>query len=285
MYTAFGKNLGPLLTKRICIVGEDMGTSSLDIYHIKKGAGIDIERPRSNNGASGYYTALTVFITAEKLADNVGFKLRGSRVAIDGLGKVGTWVAKFFSDAGANIVGISTINGGVYNPRGIAVVQFLELKRKLGDDAVNFYPGAETIPKESLLALDVDILVPCAGPYTITKENIPQLKAKMVVSGANISATAEAESLMFERGIHYIPGFVSSSGGILYYAIAEHGFGQTNIERIMKNGFGKQVSRLIERSREENVSLSQKAREIAERNLKKLEQLTVSKRKRKYLNY
>ena len=279
-FTAFGKNLGPLLTKGIYFTGEDMGTCSHDVYHMLRGAGKDIQV----KSLSGYYTALMVFITAEKLSNSLGFRLSGSRVAIEGLGKVGTCVAKVFSDAGANIVGISSIKGGIYNPEGIDIVRLIQLKREAGNEVVNCYPDAETIPKESLLALDVDILVPCAGePCPITKDNVCQLKAKMVIPGANLVATAEAESLMFERGIHYVPCFVSSSGGILAYFLLAQGFSETHVQTLMKNGFGKKISHLIEISRKERISLSQKAREIAERNLKRSEQWTRLKRKEKLL--
>jgi len=109
---AFGKNLGSLLAKGIYIAGEDMGTSSLDLYHIKKGAGMDIPRPKSQNSIPGYFTALLAFVTSEKLADNLGLKLSGCSVAIEGLGKVGMPTARLFYDAGATIVGVSTIRGG-----------------------------------------------------------------------------------------------------------------------------------------------------------------------------
>ncbi|MDQ7786447.1 MAG: Glu/Leu/Phe/Val dehydrogenase dimerization domain-containing protein [Thermodesulfovibrionales bacterium] len=279
IFTAFGKQLGPVLIKRMYIPGEDMGTSSLDIYHMKKGAGIDITKPASNNSASGYFTAVTVLISVECLTKSMSFNLSGARVAIDGFGKVGTCVAQLFADAGAKIVGISTIKGGLYNPDGIDIGRFLELKRESGDDAVNFYSHADAIKKESLLALDADIFVPCAGPYTITKENVSQIKSKVVVPGANLAASAEAESIMHERGIHYMPSFVSSCGGILVYALIEQGFSGAGAEKIMKNGFGSNISRLIERSSTENVSLSHKAREIAQRNLSRLEQFAGSDRK------
>ena len=282
-FTSFGRNLGPLLTKEIFIAGQDMGTSALDLYHIHKGAGRDIERPGSNNGISGYYTALTVFISAEKLADSLGLKLADARVAIEGLGKVGMVAAKLFSDAGADIVGVSTIRGCIYNPEGLDIDKLIELQREAGDEAVNLYPDAETIPKESLLALDVDILVPCAGPDTITKDNVWKLKAKMVISGANIAATAEGESLMSERGIHSLPGYVSNSGGILYYALREHGFRGTDVARIMKRGFGNKISHLIKISKKERVSLNHMAGKIAKRNLNRLEQATGPKRKEKLL--
>lgn len=280
IFTAFGKNLGPLLTKGIYFTGEDMGTYSHDVYHILKGAGKDIQV----KSLSGYHTALTVFITAERLSNSLGLKLSGSRVVIEGLGKVGTCAAKVFSDAGARIVGISSIKGGIYNPEGIDIVRLIQLKKEAGDEAVNCYPDAETIPKESLLALDADILVPCAGePYPITKDNVCQLKAKMVIPGANLVATAEAEATMFERGIHYVPCFVSSSGCVLACFLLAQGFSEAHVQTLMKNGFGKKISHLIEISRKERISLSQKAREIAGRNLKRSEQWVRLKRKGKLL--
>lgn len=267
LFTAFGKNLGPIITKRIYIPGEDMGTNAIDIYHIKKGAGLVIERPSSKGSDSGYFTALTVFICTERLAQSTGLDLSKAKVAIDGFGKVGASVAQLFDNAGARIVGVSTLRGALYRPRGIEIRRLMELKNTSGDDAVNLYPDAADSQKESLLSSDADVFIPCAGPFTITQENVSQLKAKIVVPGANLAATEEAESMMHERGIHYMPPFVSSCGGILLYALQEHGFWGTAVERIMKTGLGDKISRLIQLARKENISVSRKARGIAEMNL------------------
>jgi glutamate dehydrogenase (NAD(P)+) len=137
IFTAFGKNLDPLLAKNDCSVGEDMGTYSHDIYHIKRGAGIDIQRPTSNNGISAYYTAITAFVAAEKLVNSLGSELSGSRVAIEGLGKLGRGAAELFSDAGVNIVGVSTIKGGIDNTEGLDIVRLIALQREAGDEAAN----------------------------------------------------------------------------------------------------------------------------------------------------
>ena len=273
LFTAFGKNVGPVLTKRIYIPGEDMGTSSIDIYHMKKGAGLNIEKPSSQNSTSGYHTALTVFLSAQKLAKVTGLKLSGARVAIDGFGKVGASVAQLLDNAGAKIVSVSTLKGALYNPGGIDIRRLMELKSESGDNAVNLYPNPEAIKNERVLSLDADIFIPCAGPYTITQENVSQLKAKIVVPGANLAATAEAETMMHELGIHYMPSFVSSCGGILFYALHEHGFWGTDVERIMKTGMGEKITRLIQLARKKNISISRKAREIAGNNLENLERV------------
>ena len=269
LFTAFGKSLGPLLTKGIYCAGEDMGITSIDLYHIKKGAGIKVNQPKTITGISGYYTGLSVYICAEQLASSLGMDIKEARVAIEGFGKVGASAAKLFDDAGAKVVAVSTIKGGIYNPQGLNINKMIAITKDKGDDVVNVYSDAECIPKESLLSIDVDILIPSAGPYTITERNLPQLKSKMVVPGANIPATAVAESLMYEKGIYYMPSFVSNGGAILAYALIEHGFRGFDLETIMKKGFGKKISELIEISQRESLSLCQKAREIAEKNMDK----------------
>ncbi|MCP5007382.1 MAG: hypothetical protein GY941_26105 [Planctomycetes bacterium] len=149
IFNAFGKNLGPILTNAIFMAGQDMGTSALDIWNIKNGAGIETKMPSTHSEMSGHYTALTVFISVEKLANSLGLKLSGAKVAIEGLGKVGTTVLKLFSDAGAKIVGVSTVKGCVYNPDGLDAARLIELKKEVGGEVVNLYSGAEIIPKEN----------------------------------------------------------------------------------------------------------------------------------------
>ena len=266
-FTAFGRSISPLLKKGLYCAGEDLGVNSVDIYHIKKGAGVKTHIPSTSKGISGYYTGLSVYICTEQLLNSLGMEIKGARVAIEGFGKVGTSAARLFYNAGAKVVAVSTVKGGIYNPQGLDIDKIVAIAEARGDDVVKEYTEAEQISSDGLLDIDIDVLAPCAGPYSITKENLHRLKAKMVVPGANIPVTSEAELLLYERGIHCMPAFVSSCGGILAYALIEHGFHGVELDSIMREGFGKRVCRLIEKAQKESLSLLQAARETAERSI------------------
>lgn len=266
-FTAFGRSISPLLKKGIYCAGEDLGVNSVDLYHIKKGAGLKANMPGASKGISGYYTGLSVYICTEKLLNSIGMELKGARVAIEGFGKVGASAASLFYEAGAKVVAVSTIKGGIYNPHGLDIDKILAIAEARGDDVVKEYPEAEPLSSDELSGLDVDVLVPCAGPYSITVHNLSRIKARIVVPGANIPVTSEAEPLLHEKGIYYMPSFVASGGGILAYALIEHGFHGLELDRIMREGFGERVNRLIEKAQQESLSLSQVARKIAERSI------------------
>jgi glutamate dehydrogenase/leucine dehydrogenase len=268
----FGKSLGPLLLSGIYRPGTDMGTSPEDLYYIWRGAGRKVRPEVFQNTESGYYAALTVFITAEKLIDYLGLSLPNCSVAIEGFGKLGLSVARLFSDACAKIVAISTIEGAIYNPEGLNISKLITLKNKFNDKVIANYRDAEMITKEELLTLDVDVLIPCAGPDTLNLANIPHLKAKIIVPGANIAATGEAENLMFERGIHYVPGFVSNCGEILKHFLLAQGLGEKDIQKMIKERFGRKISNLLEISYKRGIPLGRIARKISWQRVKNMEE-------------
>ena len=65
-----------------------------------------------------------------------------------------------------------------------------------------------------MLALDVDILVPSALEGVINKNNVADIKAKLIVEMANGPITAEADKLLNDRGIIIVPDVYANSGGV-----------------------------------------------------------------------
>lgn len=267
----FGRNLGPLIRGGVFAPGEDMGTSYEDLLLLKQAAGLGVKSKVEEGKRSAYFTSLTVFVAAERLANGLGLKLADCSVAIEGFGKVGSAVAELFSEVGAKIVAISTVDGGLYNLKGLDVKELIMLKEKVGDGVVKNYTKGEAIEKEKLLALDVDILIPCAGAWTINSRNVNELKAKMVVPGANIPVTADAEQTMFKMGIRYLPDFVCNCGGILGLNLEWRGFNEQDIKRIIHQEFHGKVSRIIEFAQRRDLCPADVARDISNRNVRKME--------------
>jgi len=138
---------------------------------------------------------------------------RELRVAVQGLGNVGSWTARFLDEFGARVVAVSDIAGGVYNKDGLPVE---DICARVTDGAqVPDCPYGDRITNEELLALDVDILVPAATGHVITGEVAGKVRAKMIVEGANGPTTSEGDDVLDERGIVVVPDILANSGGVI----------------------------------------------------------------------
>ncbi|MEX1386981.1 Glu/Leu/Phe/Val dehydrogenase [Hydrogenibacillus schlegelii] len=156
-------------------------------------------------------TARGVTIMIREAAKKVGIPLEGARVVIQGFGNAGSYLAKFMHDAGAKVIGISDVYGGLYDPAGLDIDRLLELRDSFGTVTRHF---KETIPNKALLELPCDILVPAAVENQITSENAPNIKAKIIVEAANGPTTREATRILTERGVFIVPDILASAGGV-----------------------------------------------------------------------
>jgi len=265
---AFGRSLGPLLRTEIYVAGEDLGISPEDLNIIREGAGLPKVTTRTD---SPYYTALTVVEAMRQVLKTRGSSLTDSTVAIEGFGRVGSSVAVLLAGHGARIVAVSTREGAIYNPKGLDVEQLIALRNLHGDHFVTEHKAAEKLGLADLLLLDVDVLVPCARPWTISAANAAQVRAKAIVPGANIPVTPSAEQVLFDRGILYLPDFVANCGGVLAASLAASGFHHEDIESIIHREFALAVSCVLQKAKMRSVTPSDVAKEIAWRNFHQTE--------------
>ncbi len=135
-----------------------------------------------------------------------------TKIAVQGFGNVGSWTCRFLSEAGAKIVAVTDITGGVYNEHGIDIQGLSEYHRERGT-VVGY--RSEPITNEELLASDVDILIPAACGHVITEENADDVRAKMIVEGANAPTTREADEILKGKGIPVLPDILANSGGVI----------------------------------------------------------------------
>lgn len=114
-------------------------------------------------------------------------------------------------DAGAKVVGVSDVYGGVYDPKGLDINYLLDRRDSFGTFSKLF---TNTITNQELLELDCDILVPAAISNQITAKNAQNIKASIVVEAANGPTTLEATKVLTKRGVLLVPDILASSGGV-----------------------------------------------------------------------
>jgi glutamate dehydrogenase len=171
-------------------------------------------KPIVLGGSRGRETATArgvVIMIHEALALR-GIELNKARIVIQGFGNAGSYLAKFMHEAGARVIGISDVNGALYNEDGLDIPYLLDRRDSFGN-VTNLFPS--TISNTDLLELDCDVLVPAAIENQITEENAPRIKATIVVEAANGPTTLEATRILTERGILLVPDVLASAGGVI----------------------------------------------------------------------
>ncbi|MBY6052448.1 Glu/Leu/Phe/Val dehydrogenase [Cytobacillus firmus] len=156
-------------------------------------------------------TAQGVVICIEEAAKKRGISIEGARVAVQGFGNAGSFLAKFMHDAGAKVVAISDAYGALYDPNGLDIDYLLDRRDSFGTVTTLF---DNTLTNEELLELDCDILVPAAVSNQITAANAHNIKATIIVEAANGPTTLEATKILSDRGILLVPDVLASSGGV-----------------------------------------------------------------------
>jgi glutamate dehydrogenase len=170
-------------------------------------------KPLVLGGSHGRETATAqgVTICINEAVKKKGKDLKGARVVIQGFGNAGSYLAKFMHDAGAKVVAVSDVYGGVYDPDGLDINYLLDRRDSFGTFSQLFN---DTISNKELLELDCDILVPAAISNQITEENAANIKASIIVEAANGPTTLEATKILTERGILLVPDILASAGGV-----------------------------------------------------------------------
>jgi glutamate dehydrogenase (NAD(P)+) len=139
--------------------------------------------------------------------------INGLRVAVQGFGNVGSFLAKFLAAEGATVIAVSDSTSGIHNPNGIDIESAIAHKQETGRLAG--FLDTEEITNEELLLLDCDVLAPCALEQVITTENADKVKAKIVCEGANGPTTPAADEILEERGVLVLPDVLANAGGVV----------------------------------------------------------------------
>ncbi len=186
-------------------VGEDVGTTAEDMLIARERTRYAYCLPESEGGAGepseptaeGVHAAIAVTLQQAFGTDEVS----GRRIAIIGLGQVGSRVARRLAASGANLL----------------VCDIDASKRPLADEL-----GAAWIDPETALQADADLLVPAALGGLLTRASVPALRCAAIAGPANNQLAEEgvADALR-ERGILWAPDFVVNAGGVIFGSAME----------------------------------------------------------------
>jgi len=133
-------------------------------------------------------------------------------IAIHGFGNVGRYAAVAAHEMGANVVAVSDISGAIYNPDGLDVAaagKWVDENRFLEG-----FPDADFIDGKELFGLPVDVLVPAAVQNVIRKDNAHDIKARLIIEGANGPTTLEADDILGDKEVMIIPDILANAGGV-----------------------------------------------------------------------
>lgn len=236
------------------IPGPDMGTDErcMAIIYDEIGRCCGLPRelggiPLDEMGSTGYGVAISTEVACEHLT----LDLSKATVAVEGFGAVGKAIVKFLTEKGAKIVGVSDSKGAVYDPRGLNYEELMKVKEKTG--AVKNYAGGRTMENVALFGLKVDILIPGARPDAISKKNVYDVKAKLVVEAANIPATAEAERGLHDRGILVVPDFIANAGGVITAAVEYRGGTEDDAFEMIRDKVSKNTKIVLDMVKSEKM--------------------------------
>ncbi|WP_020500760.1 Glu/Leu/Phe/Val family dehydrogenase [Sciscionella marina] len=206
------------------VFGLDMGLTEDDAAIIQDelgDRGAAVGTPAHLGGVAYDRLGLTGFGVAEAAdagAALIGLPLSGARVAIQGYGAVGRAAAERFTELGATIVAVSTVRGAVHDPAGLDVAALGQAHDEYGDAFVSRMGNSLATGTE--LFVDCDVLVPAAVQDVIDEATAQMIKPKLVVEGANLPTSAQAQAVLAGRGVTVVPDFVANAGGVIAAAFA-----------------------------------------------------------------
>ena len=157
-------------------------------------------------------TGRGVMIATREAAKHLGISLKGARIAVQGFGNVGSISAQLLAEQGARIVAVTDWKGGVHNDQGIDIDKLLAHVQQ--HKTVDGFSGGEPLANDKLFGLDVDVLIPAALENQITMANAPEIKAKIIIEGANGPTTPDAHRHLHERGVFVVPDILANSAGV-----------------------------------------------------------------------
>jgi glutamate dehydrogenase (NAD(P)+) len=143
---------------------------------------------------------------------HLGMQPHATKVAVQGFGNVGSVSARLLEEAGCTVVAVSDEYGGLYSPLGLPVRRLIEYRREHG--RLEGFPGAEATGSQGPLFADCDVLVPAAIGNQITSRNAGQVRARLVVEGANGPTTPEGDKILLDKGVFLVPDILANAGGV-----------------------------------------------------------------------
>src|SRR5579863_10161143 len=171
-------------------------------------------KPLAIGGSEGRLEATARGVLVVALAAMIDHDMRPEdcTVVVQGFGNVGSISARLLHESGCKVVGLSDINGGVYNVNGIDVHQALHYSQEHG--TLRGMPNTEAVTNAELLELPCDVLIPAALENQLTGRNASRVKARLIIEAANGPTNPDADHIFNDRGIVVVPDILANAGGV-----------------------------------------------------------------------
>jgi len=180
-------------------------------------------KPISLGGSQGREDATSRggYHCIKELEKKKNWNPKNIRVAIQGFGNAGQFIAEMLFKDGYQIVALSDSKGGIYRPEGLDIPSVIHVKNKSRELQAVYCEGsvcqlvdAKKISNAELLELDVDILIPAALENQITEKNAAKIKAKVILELANGPTTDKADDILHKNGVLVVPDILANAGGV-----------------------------------------------------------------------
>jgi len=188
-------------------------------------------------------------------------EIKNARVVIQGFGAVGQHTARHLSNMGATIVAVADSHGAICNKLGLDLAALLELKKE--GHAVSEYLGGEAIERDDVIGIECDIWIPAARPDVIHIDNVDRLNTKLMIQGANIPVTIDAERRLHEKGVLIVPDFIANAGGVICAAMEYRGASESVVFEAIEEKIRRNTEQVLETARAQKILPRQAAVEMA----------------------
>ena len=214
---AFVQGIHDMIGQDKDIPAPDMGTNAQTMAWIADeyakfhgwAPGVVTGKPIELGGSYGRDAAT---VALENYFADVGRSIAGTRFAIQGFGNVGAWVARLLAGHGGVITAVSDVTGAVHHPKGLAIAALDAHVHKTG--GVRGFEGGDAFPAEQLLFEPCDVLVPAALGNVLTQANAKDVRAGVILEGANHPTDPIADRMLAERGVVVLPDIYANAGGV-----------------------------------------------------------------------
>lgn len=218
----------PLIGPESDIPAPDVNTNAevmgwiMDTYSMFKGytvSGVVTGKPIEVGGSLGRKeaTGRGVMLITKEILHRMGNPVIGAKIAIQGMGNVGSVTAGLLYNEGCKIVAVSDVSGGLFNSKGLDINAVLRYLAGSPHNLLKDYnaEGVKHITNEELLTCDTQILIPAALENQINERIANEIKAKIIVEAANGPTTVEGDRVLDARGIKVVPDILANAGGVV----------------------------------------------------------------------
>ena len=218
----------PLIGPERDIPAPDVGTNAeimgwiMDTYSMFQGytvPGVVTGKPIEIGGSLGRKeaTGRGVMLITREILHRIGLPMLGTKVAVQGMGNVGGTAAKLLNNEGCKVVAVSDVSGGLYCDKGINMNEIAIFLESGNGCLLKDYDkeGIKHITNEELLTCETDVLIPAALENQITKDIALNMKAGIIVEGANGPTAIDADDILEKKGIRIVPDILANAGGVV----------------------------------------------------------------------